>query len=76
MNKMKFPRVGWIACGLAVAALWISPLAAQDERVSQEQREQVRRELAEAKEHAKNGRPVCINAWIGATDFRKGSLSI
>ncbi|MCB9628164.1 MAG: thiamine pyrophosphate-binding protein [Sandaracinaceae bacterium] len=36
----------------------------------------VPRVLAEAKEHAKNGRPVCINAWIGATDFRKGSLSI
>ena len=36
----------------------------------------VPRVLAEAKEHARNGRPVCINAWIGATDFRKGSLSI
>ena len=36
----------------------------------------VPRILAEAKEHARNGRPVCINAWIGATDFRKASLGI
>ena len=32
--------------------------------------------LAEAKAAAARGRAVCVNAWIGATDFRKGSLSI
>jgi len=72
MNKMKFPRVGWIACGLAVAALWISPLAAQDERVSQEQREQVRRELAEAKEQLREAsRKVAeLSAEIGSENLR------
>lgn len=32
--------------------------------------------LAEAKEIARSGRPVLINAWIGRTDFRKGSISL
>jgi acetolactate synthase-1/2/3 large subunit len=32
--------------------------------------------IAEAKRHAKAGRPVCINAHIGSVDFRKGSISI
>jgi thiamine pyrophosphate-dependent acetolactate synthase large subunit-like protein len=30
----------------------------------------------EAKEAAKNGQPVLINALIGTTDFRKGSISM
>jgi len=32
--------------------------------------------LDEAKEHARNGRPVLINVHIRRTDFRKGSISI
>ena len=32
--------------------------------------------LAEAKARAAEGKPVVVNALIGATDFRKGSLSI
>jgi hypothetical protein len=36
----------------------------------------VPRVLREAKEHAAAGRPVCINAQIGAVDFHKGSISI
>lgn len=36
----------------------------------------VPRVLAEPRSTPGTGRPVCINAWIGATDFRKGSLSI
>ena len=32
--------------------------------------------LAEAKSTAAAGRPVLVNAWIGRTDFRKGSLSV
>jgi len=32
--------------------------------------------LAEAKQIAASGRPVCINVHLRATDFRKGSISI
>ncbi len=32
--------------------------------------------LTEAKQHAAQGRPILLNAWIGKTDFRKGSLSV
>ncbi len=32
--------------------------------------------LAKAKSTAAAGRPVLVNAWIGRTDFRKGSLSV
>ncbi len=32
--------------------------------------------LLKAKELARAGRPVLLNAYIGATDFRKGSISI
>jgi acetolactate synthase-like protein len=32
--------------------------------------------LAEAKAHARAGRPVCINVHLRASDFRKGSISI
>jgi acetolactate synthase-1/2/3 large subunit len=32
--------------------------------------------LAQAKEWAKEGYPVVINAWLGRSDFRKGSISI
>ncbi len=32
--------------------------------------------LDEAKAIARSGKPVCINAWIGSTGFREGSISI
>lgn len=32
--------------------------------------------LREAKRLAKEGHPVLINAWLGKTDFRKGSISM
>jgi thiamine pyrophosphate-dependent acetolactate synthase large subunit-like protein len=32
--------------------------------------------LAQAKTDAKNGHPVIVNAMIGSTDFRKGSISM
>jgi acetolactate synthase-like protein len=32
--------------------------------------------LAEAKRLASEGHPVLVNAWIGTTDFRKGSISM
>jgi acetolactate synthase-1/2/3 large subunit len=32
--------------------------------------------LAEAKREAAAGHPVLVNAWIGKTDFRKGSISM
>jgi len=32
--------------------------------------------LARARELAAEGKPVLINVWIGATDFRKGSISM
>lgn len=32
--------------------------------------------LAKAKSTAAAGRPVLVNAWIGGSDFRKGSLSV
>jgi acetolactate synthase-1/2/3 large subunit len=32
--------------------------------------------LAEAKRLAREGHPVLINAWLGKTDFRKGSISM
>lgn len=38
--------------------------------------DQVPQALAEAKRQAADGRPVLINAMIGATDFRKGSISM
>ncbi|MEM7482445.1 MAG: thiamine pyrophosphate-binding protein [Acidobacteriota bacterium] len=41
-----------------------------------ERPEDTPRVLARAKELAAEGRPVVINAHIGATDFRKGSISI
>lgn len=41
-----------------------------------ERREDAARVLTEAKTIARSGRPVLINAWIGKTDFRKGSLSM
>jgi len=36
----------------------------------------INRVLREAKALAKEGHPVVINAWIGRSDFRKGSISI
>jgi acetolactate synthase-1/2/3 large subunit len=38
--------------------------------------EDVPRVLAEAKALARQGRPVVVNAHLGATDFRKGSISM
>lgn len=38
--------------------------------------DQVADVLAQAQEAARNGRPVLINALIGKTDFRKGSISM
>lgn len=38
--------------------------------------EQVPEVLAEARRLAREGSPVLVNAWIGATDFRKGSISM
>ena len=32
--------------------------------------------LTQAKESAKSGKPVVVNARIGKTDFRKGSISM
>lgn len=32
--------------------------------------------LAQAKAHAKEGRPVCINVHLAPSDFRKGSISM
>ena len=32
--------------------------------------------IRQAKSESKKGRPVCINAHIGKTDFRKGSISV
>jgi thiamine pyrophosphate-dependent acetolactate synthase large subunit-like protein len=32
--------------------------------------------LQKAKQAARDGHPVLINAWIGLTDFRKGSISM
>jgi len=32
--------------------------------------------LDDAKAHAAKGEPVIVNAWIGKTDFREGSISI
>ena len=32
--------------------------------------------LREARDLARSGRPVYVNAWIGSTDFRKGSISM
>jgi thiamine pyrophosphate-dependent acetolactate synthase large subunit-like protein len=32
--------------------------------------------LKRAKKDAREGRPVMINAWLGQTDFRKGSISL
>jgi acetolactate synthase-1/2/3 large subunit len=37
---------------------------------------EVPRALAQAKELARQGHPVLLNAHLGATDFRKGSLSM
>lgn len=37
---------------------------------------QVKRTLKKAVEHARAGKPVCVNAWVGKTDFRKGSISM
>ena len=41
-----------------------------------EHTEDVPRVLAEAKEIARGGQPVLINALLGKTDFRKGSISM
>lgn len=38
--------------------------------------EQVSPVLTEAKQIARDGRPVLVNVWIGKTDFRKGSISM
>lgn len=38
--------------------------------------EEVEPALAEAKRLAREGYPVLINAWLGKTDFRKGSISM
>ena len=32
--------------------------------------------LTQAKEYAKSGKPVVVNARIGKTNFRKGSISM
>ncbi|MCP4658415.1 MAG: thiamine pyrophosphate-binding protein [bacterium] len=41
-----------------------------------ERTEEVPRVLAQAREIARGGTPVLVNALIGKTDFRKGSISI
>lgn len=38
--------------------------------------DQVDAALRDAKAHAAAGRPVCINVHLGASDFRKGSISM
>ncbi len=38
--------------------------------------ERVKEVLQEAQEIAAAGTPVLVNAWIGSTDFRKGSISM
>ncbi len=38
--------------------------------------ELVEESLQRAKDIARGGQPVLVNAWIGKTDFRKGSISI
>ena len=38
--------------------------------------EAIQSTLAEARRLARDGRPVVINAWIGRTEFRKGSISV
>lgn len=37
---------------------------------------EIDRVLSEAKAIARSGQPVLINAWIGRTEFRKGSISM
>jgi hypothetical protein len=32
--------------------------------------------LAQAKAAARAGRPVLVNAWLGGSEFREGSLSM
>jgi acetolactate synthase-1/2/3 large subunit len=32
--------------------------------------------LAQAKQIARGGKPVLVNVWLDATDFREGSLSM
>ena len=41
-----------------------------------DQAQDIDRVLKEAKTAAKDGHPVLINALIGKTDFRKGSISV
>ena len=36
----------------------------------------IRRGLEEARDAALRGKPVLVNALIGKTDFREGSLSV
>ena len=38
--------------------------------------EDIGRVLQQARELAAAGRPVLINAWLGSTDFREGSISM
>ena len=41
-----------------------------------DRKEDIDRVFKEAKQAAKDGQPVLINALIGKTDFRKGSISM
>ena len=41
-----------------------------------DRKEDIDRVFKEAKKAARNGHPVLVNALIGKTDFRKGSISM
>ena len=55
-----------------------SPLAAGSRRgrVARRRWQDIRRGLEEARDAALRGKPVLVNALIGKTDFREGSLSV
>lgn len=44
--------------------------------VSDPEKDDVKQALAIAQQRARDGIPMCVNARIGQTDFRKGSLSV
>ncbi|MEZ4567293.1 MAG: hypothetical protein R2860_10145 [Desulfobacterales bacterium] len=46
------------------------------QRDGDQENAEIGRVLEDARKAVKNGKPVLINAMMGRTDFRKGSISL
>gem|GEM_PF-5291663 len=64
VNEARWVQIGWVVEGFGAKGFKI------------ERHDQIEATLTAAKKAAAEGTPVLINAYLGKTDFRKGSLTM